>query len=54
MRNDDHDVYSCDCHETCSICAEPHWLRNLKRHTFTVGSASDTWEFVCPSCREIA
>lgn len=48
----DHDEFTCECHETCSICAEV-WLRGqLKPHTFQVpGFPPDTWEFVCPECR---
>lgn len=48
----DHDVYSCECHETCSICCEPYRLSQLKPHTFKVpGFPPDTWEMVCPECR---
>jgi hypothetical protein len=51
-----HDVYSCDCHETCSLCAEPTPINHLKPHTvkefiFGQGIVEDTWEMVCPECR---
>jgi len=49
----DHDVFSCECHETCAICVEPHPLSQLKPHTFHIGSQSDTWEFVCRNCRSL-
>lgn len=48
----DHDVFTCECHETCSICAVPHRITQLKPHTFVVGGVKDTWEHVCPTCRQ--
>ena len=48
----DHDVYSCDCHETCSLCAEPTLLIHLKPLTIKEGGiVVDRWEMVCPACR---
>lgn len=48
----DHDVFACECHETCSICCEPYRLSQLKPHTFhEPGLPPDTWEMVCPECR---
>jgi hypothetical protein len=52
----DHDVFSCECHETCSLCAEPTPISQLKPHTvkeyiFGEGTVEDTWENVCPECR---
>jgi len=38
-----HDPYSCDCHETCALCAGVYRIRSLR--------PSGEWEMVCPDCR---
>ena len=35
--------------ETCSICTSEWPIEDLKPHTFPEG---DTWELVCPDCRD--
>jgi hypothetical protein len=48
----DHDVYSCECHETCSLCVEPTPITQLKPMKVRErGIVVDTWEQVCPKCR---
>jgi len=48
----DHDVFSCECHETCSLCAEPTPISQLKPLNIKEGNVIvDRWENVCPSCR---
>lgn len=38
-----HDPFSCECHETCSLCTEVYKITALK--------PSGEWEFVCGPCR---
>ena len=42
----DHDVFTCECHETCSLCCEPWPFKSLKPF--------GEWEHVCPDCRGLS
>lgn len=44
----DHDVFTCECHETCSWCADPFPITQLGPFTYK----GDTWEMICHPCQD--
>lgn len=41
--NDTHDVFTCECHETCSWCTEPVPVSQLR--------PADDGALICRACR---
>lgn len=41
----EHDVFNCECHETCSWCTEPVPVSQLRETGFSDGA------LICPACR---
>lgn len=46
-----HDVFNCECHETCSLCAESFQVEYLQPLVVKGPEGTDEWENVCPWCR---